>query len=365
MENKNIEKNLFLKQLNESGALGFDKDFIATSYDINFDILGKAFEGTGRAYAKLTMAIENNTCVSENCEYERKQLNILQEAPQKSLDFLSEIISQLSVVEDPNFDPNNNFKYTVANSILTEKPGFSKTHGYNVMLNILEDGSLELMFTGPMFEETLVLNSSALESLQQLGVGIVAETPDVNTLMMKLLTNIGLFNADQLIDGELSPTAVVSDEFVVKNPDGSYDYEIIDIGNGKGRNILKFDMDKITKKVMPFINAEVAGILSSEQDAIALWNVYIAKGTSIEEDAQMAQNANAANESWSYEEDLPLSQDKKVLFESKYIEYFMNNYLSQFITDKLPTVEEDAAIFDLSEARSAKAKKFLQDNKLS
>jgi len=33
MENKNIEKNLFLKQLNESGALGFDKDFIATSYE--------------------------------------------------------------------------------------------------------------------------------------------------------------------------------------------------------------------------------------------------------------------------------------------------------------------------------------------
>jgi len=365
MENKNIEKNLFLKQLNESGALGFDKDFIATSYDVNFDILGKAFEETGRAYAKLTMAIENNTCVSKNCEYERKQLNILQEAPQKSLDFLSEIISQLSVVEDPNFDPNNNFKYTVANSVLTEKPGFSKSHGYDMVLKILKNGSLELTFTGPMFEEPLVLNSSALESLQQLGVGIVAETPDVNTLMMKLLTNIGLFNSDQLIDGELSPTAAVSDEFVVKNPDGSYDYEIIDIGNGKGRNILKFDMDRITRKVMPFINAEVAGILSSEQDAVALWNVYIAKGTSVEEDDQMVQNANAANESWSYEEDLPLSQDKKVLFESKYIEYFMNNYLSQFITDKLPTVEADAAVFDLEEAKKAKAQKFLQDNKLT
>ncbi len=364
MENKNIEKNLFLKQLNESGALGFDKDFIATSYDVNFDILGKAFEGTGRAYAKLTMAIENNNCTSENCEYERNQLKVLQEAPQKSLDFLSEIISQLSVVEDPNFDPNNNFKYTVANSILTEKPGFSKNHGYDIVLKIMKNGSLELTFTGPMFEEPLVLNSSALESLQQLGVGIVAETPDVNALMMKLLTNIGLFSVEQIIDGELSPIAVISDEFVLKNPDGSYDYEIIDIGNGKGRNILKFDMDRITRKAMPFINAEVAGILSSEQDAVALWNVYIAKGTSVEEDAQMVQNANAANESWSYEEDLPLSQDKKVLFESKYIEYFMNNYLSQFITDKLPTVEEDAAVFDLAEAKKAKAQKFIDDNQL-
>jgi hypothetical protein len=78
----------------------------------------------------------------------------------------------------------------------------------------------------------------------------------------------------------------------------------------------------------------------------------------------MVQNANAANESWSYEEDLPLSQNKKVLFESKYIEYFMNNYLSQFITDKLPTVEEDAAVFDLAEARKAKAQKFIDDNQL-
>jgi hypothetical protein len=116
---------------------------------------------------------------------------------------------------------------------------------------------------------------------------------------------------------------------------------------------------------MPFINAEIAGVLSIEQEAIALWNVYLAKQTSVEEDDQMVQNANAAGESWSYEEDLPLMQDKKELFMVKYKEYFMNNYLKQFITDRLPTVEEDAAVFDLSEARSSKAQKFLQDNKLS
>jgi hypothetical protein len=42
----------------------------------------------------------------------------------------------------------------------------------------------------------------------------------------------------------------------------------------------------------------------------------------------------------------------------------MNNYLSQFITDKLPTVEEDAAVFDLAEAKKAKAQKFIEDNQL-
>ena len=87
--------------------------------------------------------------------------------------------------------------------------------------------------------------------------------------------------------------------------------------------------------------------------------------TSVEEDAQMVQNANAASKSWSYEEDLPLSQDKKVLFEQEFIKYFMNNYLKQFITDRLPTVTEDAAVFDLEEAKKAKAQKFLQDNKLT
>ena len=87
--------------------------------------------------------------------------------------------------------------------------------------------------------------------------------------------------------------------------------------------------------------------------------------TSVEEDAQMVQEANAAGKSWSYEKDLPLSQDKKVLFSRKFVEYFMQNYIKEFITDRLPTVTEDASVFDLAEARKAKAQKFLQDNKLT
>jgi len=134
---------------------------------------------------------------------------------------------------------------------------------------------------------------------------------------------------------------------------------------GKGRNILKFDMDKIQRKVEPFVNAEVAGLLQQEQEVIAAWNVFIARGSSIEEDSQMAQNANAGSLAWSYEKDLPLSQKNKIKFEENYMSYFIKNYLKQFITNKLPSVEKDAAVFDLSEGRNAKAEKFLQDNKLS
>jgi len=158
------------------------------------------------------------------------------------------------------------------------------------------------------------------------------------------------------------PQAKIAEEFVMKNSDGSYDYEIIDIGNGKGRNILKYDLDKIERKVTPFINAEIAGMLSHEQSVVASWNVFIGAQTSVSEDDQMAQNANAGFVAWSYEEDLPLQQDKKELFMSKYKEYFMNNYLKQFTSNQIPSVQADAAVFDLEEGKKKQAEAFLQRN---
>jgi hypothetical protein len=130
-------------------------------------------------------------------------------------------------------------------------------------LDLLEDGSQQITFYGPMFETPLIINSVSLQALSNVGTTVVAETPDLNNEMMSLLTKVGLFTQDSIgSDGKLSPNAKISEEFVLKNPDGSFDYEIIDIGNGKGRNILKYDMDKIERKASPFITAEVAGLLN-------------------------------------------------------------------------------------------------------
>lgn len=348
MENKNVINNLIIKQINDSDALAFDKDFLSKSRDVNFDILGKAFANTARTYAKLKIAIENNTCVSENCVYEINKLKTLEQAPQASLDFLSLLLSQLEITESENFDPNNNFEYTVANCILTDKPGFSKSDGYDVYLDLLEDGSQQITFYGPMFEKPLVINSMSILALSKVNTTIVAATPDLPSEMMSLLTKVGLFTAESIMeDGKLSPMAKISEEFVLKNPDGSFDYEIIDIGNGKGRNILKYDMDKIERKASPFIAAEVAGLLNLEQQAVAAWNVYLSEG-----------------KYWSYTEDLPLYPDKQKEFEKKYKDYFMNNYLKQFVENQLPTNPEDAAIFDLQEAKMAKAQAFIEANNL-
>ena len=381
MENKNAYQNLYLKQFNQSDAIAYNKQFVANTNDYNFQLLDNAYRNAGKIYAQIKIAIETNKCESEHCAVELAQIKQLEEAPQASLDFLTSLLAELSVTEEPSFDPNNNYKYTVANSLMNGRPGFSKTDGYNAYLDLLPDGSQQIVFTGPAFKTTiedpfafeilevddpLIINNSSLNALIDSDTSLVVSTPDIGSDMQRLLTEVGLFDLDSIgEDKKLKASAKISEEFVLKNPDGSFDYEIIDIGNGQGKNVLRYDLEKIDKKVIPFINAEVAGLMSSEQDAIAAWNVYIAKSTSVEEDAQMVQDANSGNEYWSYELDLPLQQDKKVLFETKYKEYFMNNYLKQFTTNQLPTVKEDAAVFDLAEAKKAKAQKFLDDNDLN
>ena len=381
MENKNVSQNLYLKQFNQSDAIAYSKQFVANANDYNFQLLDNAYRNAGKAYAQIKIAIETNKCESEHCAVELAQIKQLEEAPQASLDFLSSLVAELSVTEESSFDPNNNYKYTVANSLMNGRPGFSKTDGYNAYLDLLPDGSQQIVFMGPAFKTTiedpftfeilevdnpLIINSSALKALIDSETSLVVSTPDISADMIRLLTEIGTFSSDMIgEDGNLKPNATISEEFMLKNLDGSFDYEIVDLGNGKGKNVLQFDMNKIEKKVTPFISAEVAGLMSSEQDAVAAWNVYISKHTSENKDEQMLQFASGENFSWIYETDLPLSQDKKVLFESKYKQYFMDNYLKQFITNQMPTVKEDAAVFDLEEAQKAKAQKFLDDNDLN
>ena len=349
MKDKNIKVNLFIKHMNQSDAMAYNMEYVAARTVSEFGILNKTYQGSGRLYAKLKTAIDNNNCTSPACEWEVEQLRRLENAPQKSLDFISNVLAQLTVTDDKNYDICQNYAYTVANQIMNKKPGFGKNEGYNIQVNLLETGSQEIIFNGPFLEVPLIINSNTLESLLNAQSNLVAMTPDINKEMLGLLSELGIMEAgaNNPETGELKPQAKISDEFVLKNPDGSYDYEIIEVGEGMARNILKFDLDKIMRKSDAFINAEVAGLLSSEQEAVAAWNVFLAQGSSEEEDDQMAQNANAGHLAWDYEEALPLSQNHKIVFEQRYKNYFYNNYLLQFTKNQLPTVEADAAVFEM------------------
>ena len=361
MENRNITTNLLIKQLLQSDNMAYVPGYIASPVDTEFRVLDKAYQETGKQYAKLKTSIDHGKC--GNCIEENNMLLQLEAAPKLSLEFLENIMSELGVVETPNYDPNNYFGFMVANCIISEKPGFSKTDGYDIVLQLLTNGTQEITFTGPVFDKPLVINSAALKSLLESDTSMVAETPDLNLSMTELLVESQLFDPKSVGENnKLSAGAKISEIFILKF-NGEPDYEIIDLGNGKGRNIIRYDMDKIEKKVTPFINAQVAGILSAEQEAVAAWNVFLSKGTSQEENDQMVQDANAASSSWSYELDLPLHQDKKILFADKYKEYFYKNYLTQFLTNQVPSVQKDASVFDLEQARQAKADKLMGNTK--
>ena len=364
MEDKNIKINLFIKQLNKSNALGYNKQYVASHADYNFKILDNAYEGTGKVYAKLKTAIQNNNCVDSTCYAENQQLKYLMEAPQKSMDFITNVGSQLSITEDTYYDVNQDYKYAVAYAILTGKPTFAKSDGYNISLYLNENGSQSIVFEGPMLDQPFVINNDALDALLESGTDIVAETPDVNKDMLRLLGEVGVMagNSTNPETGELMPGAKIAEEFVLKDKQGQYVYEVVEIGGGMARNILRYDLDKIERKVTPFINAEVSGLLANEQEAVAAWNVFIGRMSTTEEDDQMVQNANAGSLSWNYNEVLPLSQRNKEIFMLKYRNYFFHNYLKQFTTNQIPTVTADAAVFDLSEGKEKQADEFLKRN---
>lgn len=360
----NIKQNLMIKQLNESDFLAYDKDYLSTPVDSNFNII-KAFEGTEKQYAQLELAIKNNTCQDETCQAENAQLLKMQQAPQIFMEFMKNLTAELVTTEDENFDPNNNVAYTIANCILTSKPGFSKDEGYNIELNLREDGTQDINFWGGELQSLLRINNTSLNTLLANNTYLITPTPDVPARMKTLLTEIGLFDR-KMIDPKtkfLLNSAKLNEEFVLTNPDGSTMYDIVEIGNGMGRNIVKYDIDKIQRKATPFLNADVAGLMSSEQGIIAAWNVYIAKETSAEEDAQMAQDANAWGDSWSYEIDLPLLQDKKDLFLQKYKEYFSKNYLYDFVENQLPYIQKDTAVFELEQTTNEQ--EIIEENNLN
>ena len=74
MKDKNIQLNLFIKHMNQSDAMAYNMEYVAARTVSEFGILNKTYEGSGKLYAKLKTAIDNNTCESPACEWEVKQL---------------------------------------------------------------------------------------------------------------------------------------------------------------------------------------------------------------------------------------------------------------------------------------------------
>ena len=179
-----------IKQMLQSDAIAYDRAYVASPIDTEFKVLDNAYQNTGREYAKLKIAIQQGNCIEENCAIEYNKLLQLENSPKLSLDFLGNVSGELAATDDPN----NNFAYLVAQCMITTKPGFSKSDGYNIELHLLQNGTQQIIFTGPGFTEgPLSINSAALSTMLESGTSLVADTPDINTGMMELLVESQVF----------------------------------------------------------------------------------------------------------------------------------------------------------------------------
>ena len=200
MENKNIRTNLLIKQMIQSDAIAYDDSYVGSPVDTEFGVLNAAYQETGREYAKLKMAIQQNKCMDQYCTLETARITQMEAAPKLSLDFLANVMGELAVTETPYYDVENEACFMIANCILTKKPGFSKTDGYQVYLDLLQNGSQQIAFIGPAFQPPLIINSSALSSLLDSDTSLVASTPNVGANMLLLLPETGLFLQEMMID---------------------------------------------------------------------------------------------------------------------------------------------------------------------
>ena len=86
MENKNITTNLLIKQLLQSDNMAYAPGYISSKVDIEFGVLNKAYQDTGKEYAKLKTSMEQGKC--GDCIEENNRLTQIENSPKLSLAFL-------------------------------------------------------------------------------------------------------------------------------------------------------------------------------------------------------------------------------------------------------------------------------------
>ena len=61
MENKNIQTNLLIKQMLQSDNMAYVPGYISSRVNVDFGVLNKAYQDTGKIYAKLKAELERGT----------------------------------------------------------------------------------------------------------------------------------------------------------------------------------------------------------------------------------------------------------------------------------------------------------------
>lgn len=332
-----------LQNEDSNDGIAYNIGLLKSNPGAAFDVLGKAFANTASEYAENARKINNNDC--DNCDELAHKNQIFEKAPNTAIEFITSITTELEALKQPNYDINNPSTYMVLNNIINSRVGYGESDGYDVALNLLEDGSFELSANGPKFDEEFKINSSRLKQLVDNDKSLISFTPNINEGAEEILTGATLINPAFVNSetGKLNPDAKISiADFGILDAEGNPIYDQVEIeidGKKYMRNIYQYDETKIVKKITPLLQAEVAGYLVDEQSATALWNMYLANDTSMVQDDERVEDKNAGDKSWTYQ-DLPLNDKQKKEFSKKYHAYFIKNMLLPFIQNQVPQGED-------------------------
>ena len=337
-------KNLNVKKItNGSNGLAFQSGILADpNIAKGFGVLNKAFEGTAQEFAQAQLAINKGLC--GDCIEEQKRVQMLQQAPGAATEFLEELTGELSVIDSENFDVNNNAEYAILKAMIDGQAGFTAAQGFKLDLDL---NPMVLKASGPGFKNGgLEIAADALKSIIKSGGAMLAETPKVQPEMVDITSKL-LEDQSMVQNENFSDDAKISEQFFVKE-DGKFKYEQIEVGEGKARNVLVPDMERIEAKAKPFLNASIAMMLEDEESAVALYNTMLKDNVTEDEQLQSDETKNAGNDSWVYRDVLPLSKENKKIFADSYKRYWNKNYLEPFVKNQLPKNPADQEIFDIS-----------------
>ena len=171
------------KTLDRQVAIGYGKTLgEATKESQISGVLDTTYKGYNKEAAALERTMREGKCKEAGCEMETKQLQILTDAPNASIDLLANVQANIDTALGGNVDKTHYLynKLEIAGRVIGKQNFYGSDDGYGITVNRLKDdngnytGQQEIIFTGKEFGEGgWKINSGKLSANPEL----ISETP--------------------------------------------------------------------------------------------------------------------------------------------------------------------------------------------
>ena len=209
------EKQRLKADIKSTKAWGDGLATNANGDPMNEGILDTTYGGSGKEYAALKRMTEDTpeNCGTPDCAEELKQLEILEQAPERSIAMIGNVKTQFSVLDTDNLDESHPLfsKMKGAQAIMDQISGYGSDQGYGVKVNRVKgdndqhNGDQELVFTAPCTEEDCPfgesgewrINSTELERITDKdNLSMMPTNPNQKEQYNEISTKSGIFDED-------------------------------------------------------------------------------------------------------------------------------------------------------------------------